>query len=96
MPHPLARIAVKSSNVLSYQHCPKCQGLYVEFKGHHLYKYSPVTEQEWNSLRAADSIGSWIHHRLKATERPYQYLGVEAQATVEAEAAPQEAVASAA
>lgn len=87
MPHPLARISIKnSSQVLSYQYCPACQGLYVEFSGHHLYKYAQVTEAEWTSLRQAASKGSWIHRNLKATGRDYLYLGVDQPAGVSASA----------
>lgn len=77
MTHPLARIPVASNTVLSYQYCPACQGLYVEFKGHRLYKYAPVTEAEWKSLRLAVNKQQWVHYRLKVNNRPCVFLGVD-------------------
>ena len=78
MPHPLTRIPLtKSANVLSYQYCPTCQGLYIEFKGNKLYRYEGITEQEWIALRQAHSKGVWIQVNLKDMARPFKFLGVD-------------------
>ncbi len=86
MSHPVERIPVTSRQVLSYGYCENCQGLYVEFQGHRLYKYAPVTPDEWKALRMTASKGSWIHHRLKVTQRPYQDLGTDQPMAVAANA----------
>lgn len=65
----MERDPVKSSNIVSIGYDKDANRLEVEFKSGGVYQYHGVTQEEYDSLMGADSIGSFFHSHIRS-----QYL----------------------
>ena len=63
---PIERKPVKSSNVKSVGFCPEGGCVEVEFIGGGVYRYSDCDQKLFDELMAADSVGKFVHARLKS------------------------------
>lgn len=63
---PITHQAVESSNVASAGYCPDRKCIEVCFKNGGTYRYHDSTQEEFDALLKAKSIGSHLHTNLKA------------------------------
>ena len=56
---------VSSSNVAEVGYDEKLLLLYVRFHSGLLYRYKGVTRMEFDGLRSAPSVGSYLHRNIK-------------------------------
>jgi len=62
------RQPVSSSSVCSVGYDPETQVLEIEFtKNHRVYQYHGVPQDVYESLMAAESVGSYLHWNIKGT-----------------------------
>ncbi len=66
-------ISVSSSNVESIGYDEKQKRLYVRFLSGGLYIYKGVSMCEFEGLRDASSVGSYLHHNIKKVY-PYERI----------------------
>ena len=59
------RETVESSNIESIGYDAGSGILEVEFKGGSVYQYRGIPQEMYDELREADSVGSFIHRRIK-------------------------------
>lgn len=67
-------ISVVSSNVDSIGYDPKTQTLRVRFNNGSVYEYMNVSAMEFEQLKTAPSIGSYLNRNIKGNY-PYQKVG---------------------
>jgi len=65
--------AVSSSNVAAVGYDAENQTVYVQFLDGSTYAYKGVTEQEYENLRTASSVGSYLNRNYKNVY-PYERL----------------------
>jgi len=65
----MEREKVESSSLDSVGYDPRSETLEVEFKNGGVYRYLEVPEDEWRSLRTAESKGSYLNTHIKPTYR---------------------------
>lgn len=65
----MEREKVDSSNLDSVGYDPRSETLEVEFKNGGVYRYLEVPEEEWRSLRTAESKGSYLNSHIKPSYR---------------------------
>ena len=63
---PIERKAVKSGNVKSVGFCGERGCVDVEFSNGGVYRYSDCDQKLFDDLLAADSVGKFVHARLKS------------------------------
>ncbi len=56
---------VSSSNVARVGYDPQNQWVYVQFHAGTIYVYKGVNEQEFENLRTAPSVGSYLNYNYK-------------------------------
>lgn len=61
----MERKPVTSSNVKSVGYDPETKRLHVEFKGGGVYEYSDVSQEKYDAMMKADSIGGHVHKHIK-------------------------------
>lgn len=63
----IERQPVESSHVKSIGYDKENRILEVEYNKPPgtVWRYSPITEDAWNDLQNADSVGKWIHANIK-------------------------------
>lgn len=63
----IKRQPVESSHVQSIGYDKDSRILEVEFRkpAGTVWRYSPVSEEAWVDLQAADSVGKWLHANVK-------------------------------
>lgn len=66
--------SVSSSNVSAVGYDQDSQTVYVRFLDGSLYAYKGVTEQEFENLRTASSVGSYLNRNYKNIY-PYERVG---------------------
>lgn len=80
-PIPFADKIAKSSQVLNISYDPKKLELAVVFQGGPaVYAYQDVPPELWEELQAADSIGSFLHHKVKKAAFRFVKLDLNADA----------------
>jgi hypothetical protein len=57
--------AVESSNIDKVGYNPTDKTLYIQFKGGSTYKYHPITQHGYTSLRGAESVGRFFHQHIR-------------------------------
>ena len=65
----MEREKVESSSLDSVGYDPRSETLEVEFKNGGVYRYLEVPEEEWRSLRTAESKGSYLNTHIKPSYR---------------------------
>lgn len=65
--------SVTSSNVNSIGFCPDRKCIFVEFANGGTYKYSDCDRKLFDDLKAAESLGSFIHREIK--KKPFTKVG---------------------
>lgn len=72
---------VESSNIEAIGY--ETDVLYIQFKTGDLYSYSPVTEEMYNELMAAESKGKYFAANIKRNSKiAYQKIHVEKESTL--------------
>ncbi len=66
--------SVSSSNVSAVGYDADSQTVYVQFLDGSLYAYKGVTEHEFENLRTASSVGSYLNRNYKNIY-PYERVG---------------------
>lgn len=61
----MERKKIVSSNINSVGYDGKSQTLEVEFYDNAVYQYTPVTEEAYNQMMGAKSIGSYFSQKIK-------------------------------
>jgi KTSC domain-containing protein len=64
MPHPEMQ-AVSSSNIAAVGYDTENQHVYVQFVNNATYIYKGVSESEYENLRDAPSVGSYLNRNYK-------------------------------
>jgi len=67
-------IPVVSSNIQSIGYDEESETLYVQFLNGSLYEYKNVPLMEFEQLKNASSIGSYMHRNIKGA---YPYMRIE-------------------
>lgn len=62
-------IACDSSNIVGYYYNKKTATLWVAFKYPKVYKYTGISETEYQDLCSAESKGKWVNQNLVKTKR---------------------------
>ncbi|HQL11557.1 MAG TPA: KTSC domain-containing protein [bacterium] len=62
----------KSSNIKTLWYSKDKQELIVEFLNGSQYRYSNVSELEWQNLKSAESKGKFLNENIKS--KPYQKM----------------------
>lgn len=65
---------VSSSNVAAVGYDAESQAVYVQFLDGSIYAYKGVIEQEFENLRTASSVGSYLNRNYKNVY-PYERIG---------------------
>lgn len=63
---PIERQPVNSEALRSVGYDPMTQTLEVEFSSGHVYRYPGVTQDEYQALMAAPSLGKHFHKQIRA------------------------------
>ena len=66
--------SVSSSNVAAVGYDAESHAVYVQFLDGSIYAYKGVTEQEFENLRTASSVGSYLNRNYKNVY-PYERIG---------------------
>lgn len=74
MKNDIAMKEVKSSQIQSVGYCPDTKRLSVQFINGGCYQYAGVPPEVHAELQAAESVGKFIHARLKARDGEGQLL----------------------
>jgi len=61
----MIRKPVESSNIKSIGYDPTNRTLEVEFNSGGIFQYSPITNEAYNMLISAESIGSYFHKNIR-------------------------------
>jgi hypothetical protein len=61
----------ESSNVVAHGYHPETQTMVIEFKGGSLYHAPGVSQEEYDALDNAESVGRHFHRHLKS-KYPFQ------------------------
>lgn len=56
---------VSSSNIAAVGYDPESQSVYVQFLNGSTYRYNGVPEHEFENLRTASSVGSYLNRNFK-------------------------------
>lgn len=56
---------VNSSNIVAVGYDPESQSVYVQFLNGTTYRYKGVPEHEFDNLRTASSVGSYLNRNFK-------------------------------
>lgn len=67
-------LQVSSSNIESIGYIEKDQEVYVRFLNGSVYVYKGVPQHEYENLRDAPSLGSYLHRNYKNVY-PYERIG---------------------
>jgi hypothetical protein len=62
---PINRVGVTSSNIKSIGHCSERNCLDVEFAGGGVFRYEGVPAELFESLKSAESVGSFFHKHIR-------------------------------
>jgi len=71
----IKHVKCKSSNVASFGYDEKSQVLEVKYKNSKTteapvtYQYSPVTKEQFEDLKKAESKGKWMHQNVRSNAR---------------------------
>lgn len=65
---------VDSSNISAVGYALETQWVYVQFINGGIYAYKGVSEQEFDNLRTATSVGSYLNRNFKNVY-PYERVG---------------------
>jgi hypothetical protein len=61
----MERKGVISSNISSIGYDPQSMTLEVQFYDQKIYQYTPVTQEAYNNLMAAESVGSYFAKNIR-------------------------------
>lgn len=67
-------LPVSSSNIASIGYSEENQEVYVQFLNGSIYVYKGVPQHEFENLREAPSLGSYLHRNYKNVY-PYERIG---------------------
>lgn len=64
-------IPVQSSNIDAVDYDPTCSKLTVRFKNSGVYIYDKVSQEEFEGLISAESVGKYLNKVIKNDNHPY-------------------------